>query len=94
MGRRIERNVVERAYSICKRYEKLSERFNCHHANDTEKWIELQHKKSEMTRNALERNMQYCDARVVQYMVEAVIKNRRPKDALMDALHLIGYELY
>ena len=92
--KRIERNVVERAYSICKRYEKLSGRYSRWNVNDTEKWIALQHKKHEMTRNALERNMQYCDARLVQLVIEAVVRNSRPKDALMDALHLIGYELY
>lgn len=92
--KKIEREVIERAYNINKRYEKLSERYNCHHEANTEKWLEIQHKRYEMTRNSLERNMQYFDSQVVHRVIDAVVKNRRSKDALMDALHLIGYELY
>ena len=92
--KRIERNVVERAYNINKRYEKLSGVLSSCKACDLDKWIDMQHKRYEMTKNALERNMQYFDSQVVHRVIDAVVKNGRPKDALMDALHLIGYELY
>lgn len=90
--KRIEREVVERAYNICKRYERLSARYL---TRNFDKWSDLQSKKYKWTNAMFDRkgDLSFFETSLLYYATVAAVDNNKTKDALVDALHILGFEI-
>lgn len=96
MVRKIKRDTIERAYGICKRYARISAKFQYNYCDEEnrKKYYRLRDKQHDATWSVLMRSEELLAPTTLTYsLIVAAVDNGKGKDAVYTALEAVGVEI-
>ena len=94
--KQIKKDTIERAFAVCKRYSKLAERIDYNYCDEKnrKKYYAMRDKLHDATHRAIMKdNDLYAPTSLMYLMIVKAVDNGKGKDAVFNALELLGFQI-
>ena len=93
---KVKRDTIERAYGVCKRYSRMSAKFQYQYCDEVnrQKYYRLRDKLHDATWNVITGNEPLlAPSSLIYAIVVAAVDNGKGKEAVFTALEAVGIEI-